>query len=254
MGFAPICRRFVRRVDVVSKIDLKVPAEGGIELGDWLFLPTGDGIRPAITMAHGFARTKEHGLERFARAFAAAGFVVLVHDHRNFGTSGGGLRGARVAAQRSRRTIFPDLLCPRRHALGVTLAAPGFDRIDATLQLGARLVRHLARTRQARAGCLDAAPVGRAQAQFTTLAAGCRIAQNPGRPLVSDAKDQSVAIEGVAFARDLDLSRGRQVFGHARSVPPFVPPEIVASACILATSVALVGLYERAIYLASSSA
>jgi dienelactone hydrolase len=28
-----------------------------------------------------------------ARAFAAAGFVVLVHDHRNFGTSGGDLRG-----------------------------------------------------------------------------------------------------------------------------------------------------------------
>ena len=78
---------------MVSKIDVKVPAEGGIELGAWLFLPTGDGIRPAITMAHGFAGTKEHGLERFARAFAAAGFVVLVHDHRNFGTSGGDLRG-----------------------------------------------------------------------------------------------------------------------------------------------------------------
>jgi len=38
-------------------------------------------------------RTKEHRLERFAQAFAAAGFVVLVHDHRNFGTSGGDLRG-----------------------------------------------------------------------------------------------------------------------------------------------------------------
>jgi fermentation-respiration switch protein FrsA (DUF1100 family) len=75
------------------KIDVKVPAEGGIELGAWLFLPKGEGIRPAITMAHGFAGVKEHGLERFAQAFAAAGFVVLVHDHRNFGTSGGDLRG-----------------------------------------------------------------------------------------------------------------------------------------------------------------
>ncbi|MBM2714186.1 acetylxylan esterase [Mesorhizobium caraganae] len=37
--------------------------------------------------------TREHGIERFAQAFAAAGFVVLVHDHRNFGTSGGDLRG-----------------------------------------------------------------------------------------------------------------------------------------------------------------
>jgi fermentation-respiration switch protein FrsA (DUF1100 family) len=78
---------------MVLKLNVKVPAEGGIELGAWLFLPKGDWIRPAITIAHGFAGTKEHGLERFAQAFAAAGFVVLVHDHRNFGTSGGDLRG-----------------------------------------------------------------------------------------------------------------------------------------------------------------
>jgi len=51
---------------VVLKIDVKVPAEAEIELGAWLFLPKGDGIRPAITMAHGFAGVKEHGLERFA--------------------------------------------------------------------------------------------------------------------------------------------------------------------------------------------
>ena len=76
-----------------SKLDVRVPAEGGIELGAWLFLPEGDCPHPAITMAHGFAGTKEHGLERFAQAYAAAGFVVLVHDHRNFGRSGGGLRG-----------------------------------------------------------------------------------------------------------------------------------------------------------------
>jgi uncharacterized protein len=72
---------------------VRVPAEGRIELGAWLFLPEGDGIHPAITMAHGFAGARKHGLERFAQAFAAAGFVVLVHDHRNFGTSGGDLRG-----------------------------------------------------------------------------------------------------------------------------------------------------------------
>jgi uncharacterized protein len=40
-------------------------------------------------MCHGFAAVKEHALERFAQAFADAGFVVLVHDHRNFGASGG---------------------------------------------------------------------------------------------------------------------------------------------------------------------
>jgi len=80
-------------VSAQLKLDVTIPAEGGIELGAWLFLPAGNGVHPAITMAHGFAGTREHGLERFAQAFAAAGFVVLVHDHRNFGTSGGDLRG-----------------------------------------------------------------------------------------------------------------------------------------------------------------
>src|SRR5690349_2867442 len=40
-------------------------------------------------MAHGYAGVKEHGLERFAEKFASHGFVVLLHDHRNFGASDG---------------------------------------------------------------------------------------------------------------------------------------------------------------------
>ena len=55
----------------------------------WLFVPPGEGRRPAITMAHGYAGVKEHGIEPFARAFAEAGFVVLLHDHRGFGASEG---------------------------------------------------------------------------------------------------------------------------------------------------------------------
>jgi dienelactone hydrolase len=46
-----------------------------------------------MAMAHDYAGVKEHGIERFARAFAEAGFVVLVHDHRNFGASDGAERG-----------------------------------------------------------------------------------------------------------------------------------------------------------------
>jgi dienelactone hydrolase len=78
---------------MVPKLDVRFPVTGGFELGASLFLPEAKGRYPAITMAHGLAGTKEHGIERFAQAFAAAGFVVLVHDHRNFGTSGGELRG-----------------------------------------------------------------------------------------------------------------------------------------------------------------
>jgi len=71
------------------KKEIRFPADGGIELGAWLFLPEAAGPHPAITMAHGFAGTRDHGIERFAKVFADAGFVVLVHDHRGFGVSGG---------------------------------------------------------------------------------------------------------------------------------------------------------------------
>jgi dienelactone hydrolase len=72
--------------------DVEFAVEGGVTLRGWLFVPDGPPPHPAITMAHGFAGVKEHGLERFAAAFAAAGFVVLVHDHRGFGASGGAPR------------------------------------------------------------------------------------------------------------------------------------------------------------------
>ncbi|HYZ28019.1 MAG TPA: alpha/beta fold hydrolase [Thermoleophilaceae bacterium] len=69
--------------------DVEFQAEGGVTLRGWLFLPGGPGPHPAITMAHGYAGVREHGLELFARAFADEGFVVLVHDHRGFGASDG---------------------------------------------------------------------------------------------------------------------------------------------------------------------
>jgi uncharacterized protein len=40
-------------------------------------------------MAHGYAGVKEHGIARSAEAFADAGFVVFLHDHWSFGSSGG---------------------------------------------------------------------------------------------------------------------------------------------------------------------
>ena len=76
----------------MQRQDVEFPVEGGVTLRGWLFVPDGPAPHPAITMAHGFAGVKEHGLERFARAFADAGFVVLVHDHRGFGASDGALR------------------------------------------------------------------------------------------------------------------------------------------------------------------
>ncbi|MFJ4850083.1 MULTISPECIES: alpha/beta hydrolase [unclassified Streptomyces] len=74
---------------MAERKDVEFQAEGGVRLRGWLFLPDGPGPHPAITMAHGYAGTKDHGLEPFARAFADDGFVVLLHDHRGFGASDG---------------------------------------------------------------------------------------------------------------------------------------------------------------------
>jgi len=64
------------------------------------------------------------------------------------------MMGARkiVAAQRGRGGIGLGLSLARRLALRFAFASPTFDRIDAATELVARLLRRLARTRQARAG------------------------------------------------------------------------------------------------------
>jgi fermentation-respiration switch protein FrsA (DUF1100 family) len=74
---------------MTERVDVEFEADGGVTLGGWLYLPDGPGPHPAVTMAHGYALVKEHGLEPFAEAFAGDGFVVLLHDHRSFGSSGG---------------------------------------------------------------------------------------------------------------------------------------------------------------------
>ncbi|MET7999243.1 alpha/beta fold hydrolase [Amycolatopsis sp. NPDC005232] len=74
---------------MTTRSDIEFAGEDGLTLRGWLFVPDAPGPRPAITMAHGYAGVKEHGLEPFAEAFADAGFVVLVHDHRTFGASDG---------------------------------------------------------------------------------------------------------------------------------------------------------------------
>jgi len=71
---------------MTTRSDVRFMADGGIELGAWLFLPASARLpSPAITMAHGYAGVREHGIAKFAEAFADAGFVVLLHDHRTFG-------------------------------------------------------------------------------------------------------------------------------------------------------------------------
>ncbi|NVN09623.1 alpha/beta hydrolase [Nguyenibacter vanlangensis] len=75
---------------MTERVDVEFNAIDGTRLAAWLFRPANaTKPLPAVTMAHGFSATRYHGIEPLARAFADAGFVVLLHDHRNFGGSGG---------------------------------------------------------------------------------------------------------------------------------------------------------------------
>ena len=102
-----------------SRSDIEFQVEGGVTLRGWLYEPQGRDLPvPAITMAHGFAAVKEHGLDRFASAFAEAGFVVLVHDHRGFGASDGDVR----------HDIDPwDQIADWRRAISYLETLPGVD-------------------------------------------------------------------------------------------------------------------------------
>lgn len=67
--------------------DVEFDADG-TTLRGWLFVPDNlKGPAPAIIVSHGFSALKEHDLH--AQPFADAGYVVLLYDHRNLGSSDG---------------------------------------------------------------------------------------------------------------------------------------------------------------------
>jgi len=69
--------------------DVEFDAEG-VTLRGWHYRPSKSTKKlPTIVMAHGFSAVKEMYLDKFAEAFADAGFGALVFDNRNFGASDG---------------------------------------------------------------------------------------------------------------------------------------------------------------------
>ncbi|MDA1101082.1 MAG: alpha/beta hydrolase [Proteobacteria bacterium] len=63
----------------------------GEKLAGWLYGPVGADAAayPLIVMSHGFPALMAMGLDDYAATFAAAGFAVMVYDHRNYGASSG---------------------------------------------------------------------------------------------------------------------------------------------------------------------
>lgn len=54
-----------------------------------LYLPANADDPPAVVMAHGYAAEASFGFDRYAEAFAAAGYAAFVFDYRGFGPSEG---------------------------------------------------------------------------------------------------------------------------------------------------------------------
>ena len=67
---------------------VEFPSQGAVLRGR-LYRPEHSGPAPAVVMAHGTSATITMVTDRYAEAFLAAGFAVLLYDHRNFGQSGG---------------------------------------------------------------------------------------------------------------------------------------------------------------------
>jgi pimeloyl-ACP methyl ester carboxylesterase len=69
------------------RIDVEF-ASLGATLRGWLYQPDIE-LAPAVAMAHGFSATRSMTIDKYAEAFYAAGFAVLLYDHRGFGASDG---------------------------------------------------------------------------------------------------------------------------------------------------------------------
>lgn len=92
---------------------------GGLQVRGWFYeAQGGSGKAPAIVMSHGFSAVKEQGIAGFAEAFSAAGFAVVLYDHRYLGASEGEERG---------RIIPQEQHDDARAALTWISAQPGVD-------------------------------------------------------------------------------------------------------------------------------
>ena len=69
--------------------DIAFTTTDGTTLRGWHYVPDAPGKYPTIVLAHGFSAVKEMYLDKYAEAFAKAGFASVVYDNRNFGASDG---------------------------------------------------------------------------------------------------------------------------------------------------------------------
>ncbi len=84
--------------------DTEFTADDGTVLRGWLYRPDGPGPHSAISMAHGYAGTRHHGLEPFAEALESERLVTVPGSHVDPSLAGS------PTASRAARAWFADHL------------------------------------------------------------------------------------------------------------------------------------------------
>ncbi len=77
-------------VNVATQRDVvRIPTADGGAIEAWVYMPSGEGLHPAVVLAHGMGAIKACGLAPFAERFCQAGFVAVAIDYRHWGGSSG---------------------------------------------------------------------------------------------------------------------------------------------------------------------
>ena len=125
----------------------------GATLRGWLFPAEGKAARPGIVMAHGFTAVREMVLDRYAAAFAAAGFTTLPYDHFGFGASDGNRASLQLPAYNLRAIEMPSVGSDANQELipaELPFGAPA-DQAGLSSPLPRRTFQFAARLRKSRA-------------------------------------------------------------------------------------------------------
>lgn len=124
----------------VERKSVVVWSEGSRMAAEVLRPRGASGPTPAILLAHGWGGLKEHLIELYAEAFAAAGYVAMAFDYRGWGGSDGRIIAApdapmltaggerTVAVRVLREVVDPvDQVVDVRNALAWLIAEEGVD-------------------------------------------------------------------------------------------------------------------------------
>ena len=153
----------------------------------WLFRPQGAAPPVCVVLGTGLGCVRDQGLDRFAAAFAEAGFAALAFDYRYFGDSEGEPRGL-LLARRQREDW--------RAAIAFARSPDGAGARRIVLwgySLGGGHVQHLAAAEPAIDAAICVAPVVNGLRSLVHIGG----AVHPPRLMAAGARDGTRALRGA---------------------------------------------------------